>query len=248
MESARHEDRLRATVRSGGAVGGAARRLHPALRPHRTRRPGRRARPARSDEEEAVRELIRRAAARSASAPSPTCATTTACAAARRHPRSPTWWTRVTCDRSTSRLGSARLPAHRRPHAAPDHRRRAAVPVRSAGVLPSAHPAVLRLPLPDRDLHPRTQTGARLLRVPAARRRQARRPGGSAGRTRHRPAARARRVRRARLRHRSRSPRRCAGRCGRWRTGSNSTKSLSATAAISPRCCDRDRVYQPLPP
>ena len=66
-------------------------------------------------------------------------------------------------------LGPAGLPAPRRRPAPQGARPRPAVPVRPAGLGARAHRAALRLPLPHRDLRPRAQAGARLLRaaVPA---------------------------------------------------------------------------------
>ena len=80
---------------------------------------------------------------------------------------------------------------------APGRRPRAAQPVRPGGVGARAHRGAVRLPLPDRDLHPGREAGPRLLRAAVPARRPDRRPGRPQGRPQDRAAAGQGGVRRA---------------------------------------------------
>ncbi len=94
------------------------------------------------------------------------------------------------------RLEGARVSACGPDHSAFRAWDRAAVPVRSACVVPAAGRADVRLPLPHRDLHARAQAPIRLLRMAVHARRAARRPCGPEGRTSDRRAQCRRRIHR----------------------------------------------------
>ena len=108
-----------------------------------------------------------------ASARSRTSATTTGSSRRPASRRSPSSSRRVACVPVTVReWDAAGVHASRREGAAPDQRPRTAQPVRPGGLVPRASPADVRVPLPDRDLHPGAEAAVRLLRaaVPARRR------------------------------------------------------------------------------
>ncbi len=120
-------------------------------------------------------------------------------------------------------LDRARLPLARRPPAAPAPRPRAADAVRLAGLVPTAHRAAVRLPLPDRDLYAGGEAHARLLRAAVPARRDPGRPRRSQVRSPAERLARPGRVRRGRGRPRPRR-RRALGRAASWsRPGSTSS-------------------------
>ena len=121
--------------------------------------------------------------------------------------------------------------------AAPRRRVRAAQPVRLARLGPLPYRAALRLPLPDRDLHP----GARSDATATTCCRTCSATGSSAGSTSRPTALPACCACRARTwstaSTRATSPSRCSASCGRWRHGWSSTRSRARIVVGSPRRC-----------
>ena len=119
-----------------------------------------------------------------ASAPSTTCATTSGCGPSQAAPAlADAGRGRGAAAGARSRAGTRPAYLHR-DAALPRRVRRpgAAQPVRPAGVGARPHRAPLRLPLPDRDLRPGGEAGARLLRAAVPARGPDRRPGRPQGR------------------------------------------------------------------
>ncbi len=167
---------------------------------------------------------------RTASAPSSTCATTSGCGPSSPSRRSPPWSSRG--ELLPVRIEGWRppgLPAPRRRAAPPGARPGAAQPVRPAGLGARPHRAPLRLPLPHRDLRPRGQAGARLLRAAVPARRPDRRPGRPQGR----PAAAGVLRVHGRLRRAGR-PRGDRRRAGRRAAATSPAGSASTTSRSSP--------------
>ncbi len=192
-------------------------------------------------EADAVRELVRRAARRprhrDRGRPRRLLAHEARAASAR---RSATSKTPACSSRSRCRAGAIGgrpapdLAAPRRPPPAPDRGRGRALAVRPGGVVPPAHRAPVRLPLPHRDLHARARSQVRLLLAAGAHRRRRRRPGRPQERPQGGGAARAVGVDRA-------------GRAGRDR-GAARAGAAAGGGVAGPRRHRGRRPRRPAPP
>ena len=133
---------------------------------------------------------------------------------------------------------AAGVPPSRRAAPAPDRRPRPAQPLRPGGVGARAHRDAVRLPLPDRDLHPGREAHPRLLRAAVPARRPDRRRGSTSRPTGGRGCCWSRG--RTPSRARRRTPRRSwRPSWSGWPAGSASTPSSSSRAATWPRRCRR---------